>query len=93
MIQCVRLCVLMAVDLLPFGNDETVSTRDTNLTHTFQRFGNCSLSLKLSLCLCVLQARNISTGELAAVKIIKLEPGEYEVIVLSSEGCCVKSAA
>lgn len=45
MYQCVRLCVLMAVDLLPFGNDETLSTRDTNHTHTFQRFGNCSPSL------------------------------------------------
>uniref|UniRef100_A0A673NCX9 Mitogen-activated protein kinase kinase kinase kinase 5-like n=1 Tax=Sinocyclocheilus rhinocerous TaxID=307959 RepID=A0A673NCX9_9TELE len=42
--------------------------------------GNYSRSLLFKSlfppCVCILQARNISTGELAAVKIIKLEPGD-----------------
>jgi len=100
---CVCSYVSMADDLLPFGNDEAVSIRDTALTYTstFQCLFESETILALSFffliiicppCFCILQARNISTGELAAVKIIKLEPGEYEAILLCSRRCDVKSA-
>uniref|UniRef100_A0A672K1G3 Mitogen-activated protein kinase kinase kinase kinase n=1 Tax=Sinocyclocheilus grahami TaxID=75366 RepID=A0A672K1G3_SINGR len=53
--------------------------------------GNFSRSLLFESlfppCVCILQARNISTGELAAVKIIKLEPGEYEQEIFMVKEC------
>uniref|UniRef100_A0A672K1L0 Mitogen-activated protein kinase kinase kinase kinase n=1 Tax=Sinocyclocheilus grahami TaxID=75366 RepID=A0A672K1L0_SINGR len=49
-------------------------------SHSSVLIGNFSRSLLFESlfppCVCILQARNISTGELAAVKIIKLEPGD-----------------
>lgn len=36
---------------------------------------------------CVFQARKISTGELAAVKMIKLEPGEFQLLLVIKRFC------
>lgn len=65
---------------------EHIETPILIMTTSFSTMSLSMADYKLAdgFVVCVFQARNIQTGELAAVKIIKLEPGKNHRLLLFS---------
>lgn len=78
--------------------DVAASVSETSVTECLNRGDETNLKhmlidpmIKKPLCLCLCQARSVSTGELAAIKVIKLEPGRNQPSNMLQQHHCISS--